>query len=174
MPAQSCIGPPLLLPHWGTQLLLLTCSCELQYDANRILMERSILLQVNVGLNTSAMATNLNLQVGERYVNRVTAYNNAGLSAFADSPALVRCPTHSPSLPLEDFVCEFLASPNACNNSLDAGGRGRRSEPCVASHPDNAAMTCPWLHATAEALWRTCLTDSHLLPALRVQDMPRP
>lgn len=92
---------------WGSSAhVLLASYCELQCDANRILMECSILLQVNVGLNTSAMATNLDLQVGARYVNRVTAYNNAGLSAFADSPALVRCPIPPPG----GFVCEFFAS----------------------------------------------------------------
>jgi hypothetical protein len=53
--------------------------------------------QVNVGLNTSAVATGLSLVPGQRYAVRCTATNNAGLSDFADSPPLVHRPWHAPS-----------------------------------------------------------------------------
>ena len=42
-----------------------------------------------MGLDTSAVATGLTLEPGKRYAVRCTATNNAGLSGFADSPALV-------------------------------------------------------------------------------------
>ena len=45
-----------------------------------------------MGLNTSAVATGLSLTPGSRYAVRCTATNNAGLSAFADSPPLVQKP----------------------------------------------------------------------------------